>query len=55
MALVMVNLTSVCWRPGTGNRPQTVRRSSAVVLAIAFVSQHNQLCDQYLLNDPNRA
>ena len=24
-ALVLVNLTSVCWVPGTGNRPQTVR------------------------------
>jgi hypothetical protein len=46
LALVLVNLTSVCWLPSTGNRPQTVRRSSAVVLAVAFVSQHNQLCDQ---------
>jgi hypothetical protein len=25
LALVLVNLTSVCWLPGTGNRPQTVR------------------------------
>jgi hypothetical protein len=24
-ALVLVNLISVCWLPGTGNRPQTVR------------------------------
>ena len=25
LALALVNLTSVCWLPGTGNRPQTVR------------------------------
>ena len=55
LALVLVNLTSVCWLPGAGNRPQTVRSASAAESATAFVSQHTQRYDLHVYRTANTA